>query len=173
MSKRLETEKTNTSVYFKHVATTWADASAHKCTCVYIDFTIDVCLLMQLGDAQQVCPLLLATDPSLAPWQRSLEVKLVTAVCQWVSIPECLTATAWQWGKDIRSSLDQGRKQEEIIADSWHFVQTNQNELRGSRIQSWTCKVITHSWQDRSPNARPCRSRRWWHTRGDRPHARY
>lgn len=49
---------------------------------------------MQLGDAQQVCPLLLATDPSLAPRQRSLEVKLVTAVCQRVRFPECLTVAA-------------------------------------------------------------------------------
>lgn len=66
---------------------------------VHIEFTIDVSLFMQLGDAQQVCPLLLATDPSLIPWERGLEVKLVTAVCQWVSIPECLTVRAWQWGK--------------------------------------------------------------------------
>lgn len=60
------------------------------------DFTIDVRLLMQLGDTQQVGPLLLATDPSLLPRQRSLEVKLVTAVCQRVSIPECLAAAAWR-----------------------------------------------------------------------------
>lgn len=52
---------------------------------------------MQLGDAQQVCPLLLAADPGLDPGQRSLEVELVTAVCQWVRFPEGLTVGAWVW----------------------------------------------------------------------------
>lgn len=61
------------------------------CLC---DFTVDVRLLVQLGDAQQVRPLLLATDPSLAPRQRSLEVKLVTAVGQRVRFPERLTTAA-------------------------------------------------------------------------------
>lgn len=49
---------------------------------------------MQLGDAQQVCPLLLATDSSLIPRKGGLEVELVTAVCQRVSIPERLTVRA-------------------------------------------------------------------------------
>lgn len=49
---------------------------------------------MQFGDAQQVCPLLLAADPRLRPRERSLEVKLVTAVRQWVRFPERLTAGA-------------------------------------------------------------------------------
>lgn len=56
--------------------------------------TVDVRLLVQFGDAEQVCPLLLAADPSLNPGQRSLEVKLVTAVCQRVGFPECLTGGA-------------------------------------------------------------------------------
>lgn len=60
----------------------------------FCDFTVDVRLLMQLGDAQQVCPLLLATDPSLTPRQRGLEVKLVTAVRQRVRFPECVTVAA-------------------------------------------------------------------------------
>lgn len=54
---------------------------------------------MQLGDAEQVCPLLLAADPRLSPRQRRLEVKLVTAVCQRVCFPECLTGGAWQRGR--------------------------------------------------------------------------
>lgn len=33
-------------------------------------------------------------------------------------------------------------------------------------------KAMTHSSQDRSPNARLCRSRAWWRTTGDRPRAR-
>lgn len=49
---------------------------------------------MQLGDAQQVRPLLLAADPSLAPRERRLEVELVTAVRQRVGVPERRAATA-------------------------------------------------------------------------------
>lgn len=49
---------------------------------------------MQLGDAQQVRPLLLAADPSLGPRQRRLDVKLVTAVRQRVCFPERLTGGA-------------------------------------------------------------------------------
>lgn len=56
--------------------------------------TVDVRLLVQLGDAQQVCPLLLAADPGLRPGQRCLEVELVTAVRQGVRFPEGLTAGA-------------------------------------------------------------------------------
>lgn len=58
------------------------------------DLTVDVRLLVQLGDAQQVRPLLLAADPSLAPRQRGLEVELVTAVRQRVGVPEGRAATA-------------------------------------------------------------------------------
>lgn len=60
--------------------------------CVCVDSTVDVSLFMQLGDAQQVGPLLLAADPRFAPRQRSLEVELVTAVRQRVGVPEGLAA---------------------------------------------------------------------------------
>lgn len=53
--------------------------------------TIDVGLLVDLCDAQQVCPLLLATGPGLPPRQSGLEVKLVAAVSQLVLVPEGLT----------------------------------------------------------------------------------
>lgn len=59
-----------------------------------VDLTVDVRLLVQLGDAQQVGSLLLAADPRLAPRQRRLEVELVTAVRQRVRVPECLAASA-------------------------------------------------------------------------------
>lgn len=63
---------------------------------VHLDFTVDVSLLVQLGDAEEVGPLLLAADPGLAPRQSGLEVKLVTAVRQWVCVPKRLAAFIWQ-----------------------------------------------------------------------------
>lgn len=53
--------------------------------------TVDVGLLVDLGDAQQIRPLLLATGPGLPPGQRGLEVKLIAAVSQLVLVPEGLT----------------------------------------------------------------------------------
>lgn len=50
--------------------------------------TVDVGLLVQLGDAQQVGALLLAADTCLVPGQRGLEVKLVAAGGQRVGVPE-------------------------------------------------------------------------------------
>lgn len=58
------------------------------------DATVDVRLLVQLGDAQQVRPLLLAAEPSLAPRQGGLKVELIAAVCQLVGVPERLAAVA-------------------------------------------------------------------------------
>lgn len=46
---------------------------------------------MDLRDAQEVRPLLLAAGPGLPPGQRGLEVKLVAAVSQLVFVPERLT----------------------------------------------------------------------------------
>lgn len=52
--------------------------------------TIDVGLLVDLCDAQQVRPLLLAAGPGLPPGQRGLEVELIAAVRQLVLVPEGL-----------------------------------------------------------------------------------
>lgn len=51
---------------------------------------------MDLGDAQQIRPLLLTTGPGLPPRQRGLEVKLVAAIGQLVLVPEGLTVVTCQ-----------------------------------------------------------------------------
>lgn len=58
------------------------------------DFTVDISLLVQLGDAQQVGALLLAADPGFTPRQRRLEVELVAAVSQRVRVPEGFATAA-------------------------------------------------------------------------------
>lgn len=75
-------------------------------------FTVDVRLLVQLGDAQQVGALLLAADPGLAPRQRGLEVELVAAVRQRVRVPEGLAAAAWRSTEraDVKPHDQQGRR---------------------------------------------------------------
>ena len=66
------------------------------CVCRVCVCTVDVGLLVQLGDAEQVCPLLVAADAGLRPGQGGLEVELVAAVSQRVSVPERLTVFACQ-----------------------------------------------------------------------------
>lgn len=57
--------------------------------------TVDVRLLLNLGDAEQAGPLLLAALRRLLPRQSGLEVELVAAVGEAVPIPERVTVTAY------------------------------------------------------------------------------